>query len=92
MSGPTVAAGVIAVGTDASTLVLLKQSDGTELWHASTSGEALSKPLITGNKVIVKTIDGNLYAFNLANGEKLWMSDHGAPSLILKASSSPSHR
>ena len=89
VSGPTVAAGVIAVSTDASTVVLLKQSDGTELWHANTSGEALSKPLIAGNKVIVKTIDGNLYAFNLANGEKLWMSDHGAPSLILKASSSP---
>ncbi|MBA2652345.1 MAG: outer membrane protein assembly factor BamB [Tatlockia sp.] len=89
VSGPTVNAGYIALGTDVSTVVLLKQSDGTELWQAKTSGEVLSKPVIHANKVIAKTIDGNLYAFNLANGEKLWKAEHGAPSLILKASSSP---
>jgi len=89
VSGPTVAAGAIAVSTDISSLILLRQSDGRELWQAKLSGEALAKPVIVGNKVIAKTIDGNLYAFNLTNGEKLWMSDHGAPSLILKASSSP---
>lgn len=89
VSGPTINAGYIALGTDSSSIVLLKQSDGSELWQAKASGEVLSKPIIHGNKVIAKTIDGNLYAFNLANGEKLWMAEHGAPSLILKASSSP---
>jgi outer membrane protein assembly factor BamB len=89
VSGPTIAAGYIALGTDSSSVVLLKQSDGSELWQAKASGEVLSKPIISGNKVIAKTIDGNLYAFNLANGEKVWMAEHGAPSLILKASSSP---
>lgn len=89
VSGPAVAAGTIAVSTDTSSLILLKQSDGTKLWQTKLSGEVLSKPVIVGNKVIAKTIDGNLYAFNIANGEKLWLSDHGAPSLILKASSSP---
>nr|WP_176695313.1 outer membrane protein assembly factor BamB [Legionella massiliensis] len=89
VSGPTVSSGVIALGTDSSSVVLLKQSDGSQLWQAKASGEVLSKPVIFGSKVIAKTIDGNLYAFNLANGEKLWMSEHGAPSLILKASSSP---
>lgn len=89
ISGPTIASGYIALGTDASSIILLRQSDGAELWHAKVSGEVLSKPLISGNKVIAKTIDGNLYAFNLASSEKLWKSEHGAPSLILKASSSP---
>ncbi|MFA5960827.1 MAG: outer membrane protein assembly factor BamB [Tatlockia sp.] len=89
VSGPTIASGVIAVGTDASSLILLKQADGSLLWQAKVSGEILSKPVIAQNKVITKTIDGNLYAFKLSNGEKLWLSDHGAPSLILKASSSP---
>ncbi|WP_028388780.1 outer membrane protein assembly factor BamB [Legionella fairfieldensis] len=89
ISGPTVAAGVLALGTDASTIVVLKQTDGTELWQQKVSSEVLSKPVIAANKLIAKTIDGNLYAFSLANGEKLWLSDHGAPSLILKASSSP---
>ncbi len=88
-SGPTVAAGFIALGTNASHIVLLKQSDGREAWQATLSGDALSKPAIANHKVIVKTIDGNLYAFDLLTGKKIWVTDHGSPSLILKASSSP---
>lgn len=89
VSGPSVAAGTIAVATDASTIALLKQVDGSELWQTKVSSEVLAKPVIVDNKVIAKTIDGNLYALSLANGEKIWLSEHGAPSLILKASSSP---
>lgn len=89
LSGPSLSSGVLALGTDAATVVLLKETDGAELWQAKVSGDVLSKPLIKGNKVIAKTIDGNLYALNLKNGEKIWRSEHGAPSLILKASSSP---
>lgn len=89
ISGPSVSSGVLAFGTESATVVLLKQADGSELWQARVSGDVLSKPLIKGNKVIAKTIDGNLYALNIHNGDKLWRSEHGAPSLILKASSSP---
>lgn len=89
VSGPTVAAGSIALSIDSSAIVLLRQTDGAEIWQAKVSSEVLSKPVISNNKVIAKTIDGNLYAFDLKNGKKLWLSDHGAPSLILKASSSP---
>lgn len=89
VSGPSVSEGFVALGTNASQVVLLKQADGTEIWHAKVSGDVLSKPAIANHKVIVKTIDGNLYAFHLQTGEKIWVADHGSPSLILKASSSP---
>jgi len=89
ISGPAIADGYIALGMNRSSIVLLKQSDGSEAWQVSVSSDALSKPVIANQKVIVKTIDGNLYAFNLLTGEKIWVYDHGAPSLILKASSSP---
>lgn len=89
VSGPTVGMGYIALGTSAANLVLLKQSNGQEVWKATVSGDILSKPLITHQKVLVKTIDGNMYAFVLATGEQKWMVEHGAPGLILKASSSP---
>lgn len=89
ISGPTVSNGYIAVGTNRSTVVLLRQSDGAELQQLKVSGDALSKPVIFNNKVIVKTIDGYLYGFNLKTGEKIWASEHGSPSLILKAASSP---
>ena len=89
VSGPTVTSGFIALGTNASEVVLLKQADGTEVWTAKVSSDILSKPAIANHKVIVKSIDGNLYAFDLHTGEKIWVVDHGSPSLILKASSSP---
>ncbi|KTD23097.1 PQQ (pyrrolo quinoline) WD40-like repeat, enzyme repeat domain protein [Legionella lansingensis] len=89
VSGPSVSSGSIVVATDASTVILLKQVDGSELWTSKVSSEVLSKPVIAHSKVIAKTIDGNLYAFDIVSGEKLWVSEHGAPSLILKASSSP---
>ena len=88
-SGPTLAEGHIAVGTNTSKVVLLKQTDGQEAWHAQVSSDILSKPVIADNHVIVKTVDGNVYAFNAKTGEKIWVVDHGSPSLILKASSSP---
>jgi outer membrane protein assembly factor BamB len=89
VSGPTISQGSIALATDAFTVVLLKQIDGSVLWQAKVSSEVLAKPIIISDKVIAKTIDGNLYALDLVSGKQLWISEHGAPSLILKASSSP---
>lgn len=89
VSGPTIGDGFMAVGTNRSSVILLRESDGSELNQFKVSGDALSKPVIVNHKVIVKTIDGNLYAFDLKTGAKLWASEHGSPSLILKASSSP---
>lgn len=89
VSGPVVCNGYIAVTTDSSDLIIVKQVDGAQLWKARVANEILAKPLITNNKVVVKTIDGNLYAFNLTSGKQLWRAHHGAPDLILKASSRP---
>lgn len=89
VSGPAVADGYVAVGTSRSSVILLGQTDGVKIRKFKLSGDPLSKPIITANKIIIKTIDGVVYAFDLKTGEKLWVSEHGSPSLILKASSSP---
>jgi outer membrane protein assembly factor BamB len=89
VSGPAVAEGVLAVGTNNSSLLLLNLADGKKLWKTSLSGELLSPPAISHHKIVAKTIDGKVYAFDLNNGKQLWMIDHGSPSLVLKASSSP---
>ncbi|KTC93268.1 outer membrane protein assembly factor BamB [Legionella cincinnatiensis] len=89
VSGPTIANGYIAVGTSNSSVVVLNQNNGKKLWQAKVSGEILSPPVIVHRKVIVKTIDGKVYSFNVADGKQLWTAEHGSPSLILKASSSP---
>lgn len=89
VSGPTVADGFIAVGTNSSSLVLLNQADGKKLWQNKVSGEVLSPPALSHQKVIAKTIDGKVFAFDAVSGKQLWTAEHGSPSLVLKASSSP---
>lgn len=89
VSGPAVAEGVVAVGTSHSELIVLNQADGKILWKSTLSGELLSPPAISHRIIVAKTIDGKVYAFNVANGKQLWNVDHGSPSLVLKASSSP---
>lgn len=89
VSGPTVSHQVLAVGTNNAQLLVLSPSDGHELWRASVAGDILASPLITKNLIVVKTIDGHVYAYDKLTGTKRWTVNHGAPHLILKASSSP---
>ncbi|MFI4919570.1 MAG: PQQ-binding-like beta-propeller repeat protein, partial [Legionellales bacterium] len=70
VSGPTVADGYIAVGTSASTLALFRQADGQKLWQIKVSGEVLSPPAISNKKVIAKTIDGKVFAFDVTSGKQ----------------------
>ena len=89
VSGPSVSEGFIAVGTNASTVALLNQANGKKLWQNKVSSEVLSPPALSHQKVIAKTIDGKVFAFDAVNGKQLWTAEHGSPSLVLKASSSP---
>lgn len=89
VSGPTVAHDKVIVGSENGSIIALSQFDGRLLWETALASEVLAKAVITHQTVIVKTMDGHLYALDLATGKKLWVIEHGAPNLILKASSSP---
>lgn len=89
VSGPSVGSHHVIVGTDKGTLVALSPVDGHLIWEVPLSGEILAKSTITQKLVIAKTIDGHLYALDLATGKQIWAIEHGTPSLVLKASSSP---
>lgn len=88
-SGPVVNHGLVALGMNDASIIVLDKETGKKQWQANISGEALANPVITKDKVIVKTIDGNVYAFDSRKGEQLWVVNHGAPELVLKASSAP---
>lgn len=89
MSGPSIKDGYLIVTSDASTVIALNAANGQELWQTNVSGDVLAKPLITHNKAIIKTVDGHVYGLQLKTGHPEWVLDHGAPNLILKASSAP---
>ena len=89
VSGPIIRHGKVIVGTDNGSVVAMSQYNGQVLWETPLTSEVLAKVAITRQAVIVKTMDGHLYALDLATGKKLWKQEHGAPTLILKASSAP---
>lgn len=89
ISGPAVSNNYLAVSTNASTLAVFSRDNGKELWQKKVSSEILSPPAIAHNKVITKTIDGKVIVFDANSGSQVWTVDHGSPSLVLKASSSP---
>lgn len=89
ISGPAVSQDYIALGLSSAQVILLNASNGAFIWKKTVSGDVLAKPVFAKNKVLAKTIDGNLYAFDLTTGKKAWVSEHGSPHLILKTSASP---
>lgn len=80
---------IVAFVDTAAVLHVVQAATGKELWHADASNQSLAAPAIADNKVIVKTIDGNVAAFDALSGKSLWTYSHDAPTLILHANSSP---
>jgi outer membrane protein assembly factor BamB len=71
-ANPTVAGGIVYVGTPDRELVALDASTGQELWTASTSGKIFATAVVGGGSVYVSTANGRLYAFGALTGLPLW--------------------
>lgn len=61
--------------------------DGKVLWKGSVQGEIISPPLVGNGFVIVRTIDGQIAAFNAQTGEQKWVYRNRAVPLNLRVSS-----
>lgn len=88
-SGPVVKGDYVSVTDLDASVWVLQASDGEVVWHRQVSNQLLAPPVIAKNELVCKTIDGRLYAFSLTSGRLLWRYNHGAPNLILRASSAP---
>jgi outer membrane protein assembly factor BamB len=58
--------------------------DGKQLWTATAPGEIISPPLVGNGLVIVRTIDGQVVAFNSQTGEQKWIFQIRAVPLNLR--------
>ena len=59
-----------------------------ELWRAQLSSEILSRPAVSRNIIVAKTIDGRIYGLNINDGSQTWVYDRTVPRLTLRGSSS----
>lgn len=60
--------------------------DGKQLWKTSVQGEIFSPPLVGNGLVVVRTIDGQVVAFNAQTGEQKWNYRNRAVPLNLRVS------
>ncbi|WP_153100682.1 outer membrane protein assembly factor BamB [Paraburkholderia hayleyella] len=61
--------------------------DGKLLWKATAPGEIISPPLVGNGLVVVRTVDGQISAFNADTGELRWVYRNRAVPLNLRVSS-----
>ena len=82
-SSPTVANGMVYVGSDDGTLYAFKTSCGNAscapVWTAPTPShnKIRSSPAVAKGMVYVGSYDHNLYAFNAATGKLIWTASTG---------------
>lgn len=89
ISGPTVSADTVMLGTLDAEVIALKRSDGSELWRQTVSSEVLGPPVAEGDTVVVRAVDGRVFGLTAAQGQPVWNFDRTVPSLVLRGSSAP---
>ncbi|MFK5987104.1 MAG: outer membrane protein assembly factor BamB [Pseudomonadota bacterium] len=74
---------------DNAELIALDIETGEQLWKKTLSSISLSKPLVSGDVLVVRTLDGKLYGLLKENAEQIWIYDRGVPVLTFRGNSSP---
>jgi eukaryotic-like serine/threonine-protein kinase len=69
---PTVADGVVYMGSFDYNLYAFDARTGAILWKAPTTGRIGSSPTLVNGVIYVGSDDGKLYAFNASNGNAIW--------------------
>ncbi|MGD0831192.1 MAG: PQQ-binding-like beta-propeller repeat protein [Terracidiphilus sp.] len=72
VSSPTVAAGVVYVGSADGNLYALDSATGKLRWSFDAHGDVNSSPAVADGTVYVVSQDGNLYAVDSASGKQRW--------------------
>jgi len=72
LAPPSVAKGVVYVGSIDHNVYALDAATGTKLWNFTTGDEVDSAPAVVNGVVYVGSLDSNVYALDAATGAELW--------------------
>jgi len=86
-SGVGVEAATIIVGTIKGEVIALDPA-GKILWTAQVAGELLAPATVTTSSALVRTSDGRIFAFGLADGKRRWVYQRATPALLLRGEAS----
>jgi len=87
--GVTVEGSHLYVGSEKAQVYALNTSDGSIAWQSKAAGEVLSRPVISEGLVLVHTSNGQLQAFDEADGSVKWTVNLDMPALSLRGESAP---
>lgn len=76
-------------GTRGGEVVALDPSTGNQLWRVKVSSEVLARPVVSGDTVVIKTIDGQLTALDFKTGNQKWFFKKDVPALTVRGNSAP---
>jgi len=74
---PTIADGVVYLGSEAGTLHAVEMETGRELWQFKTGGSVFHPPLVIGDLVLFGSWDGRLRAADRNSGKLVWDFEAG---------------
>ena len=72
VSSPSMADGIVYVGSADNNLYAVDAASGKLRWKFDTHGDVNSSPAIVDGTVYVLSLDGNLYAVDAATGRQRW--------------------
>lgn len=75
-SSPVVKGNFIYFGIGNS-IYAVKKENGVKKWKYKTEGSVHSSPAISGNKLVVGSMDSRVYCLNIENGEEFWTYETG---------------
>ena len=60
-------------------MLALEAKNGARVWDAKTDDSVVATPLVSGDRIVVGSFDGRVYALDMLTGEKAWTFDTHAP-------------
>ncbi|MCG9737647.1 outer membrane protein assembly factor BamB [Shewanella insulae] len=90
-SGITAARNKVFFGGESGLLGAVDAETGDMVWHVTAGGELLSAPTVGEDVVVVHTSTGGLEAYNVDDGEKLWVYESKLPTLTLRGTGSAAY-
>lgn len=83
-AGVGVGDGLILIGTFKGEVLAYNES-GHMLWQAPVTSEILSPPQVQNNVVVVRTVDGRIFALDALDGKRKWIYQGATPSLTVRS-------
>lgn len=72
VSSPTVAGGLVYLGSDDGKLYAIDARSGVQRWQFKSGARIASSPAVASGAVFFESYDGNLYALDAASGTLKW--------------------